>query len=324
MSDRILITGAAGFIGSHLAGRLLDAGHSVTGIDCFTDYYDIRIKQANIESLLSNDRFRFVGESINSVDLEGLLDGVAVVYHQAAQAGVRASWGEQFDTYIDSNIRATQRLCEAAKGRGIRRFIYASSSSVYGETAQLPMGESHTTRPVSPYGVTKLDAENLCLLYGRNHALPVVCLRYFTVYGPRQRPDMAFHRFIRSALTSAPIDIYGTGEQTRDFTFIDDIISANLAAMDYQGSEQVFNIGGGSRVSVNRVLDIIGSLTKKELDVRYQDRQHGDVTHTYADITLAAAELGYQPQVELEDGISREVDWVRSMYRKLDSKGPDA
>jgi len=317
MSDRILITGTAGFIGSHLAERLLDAGFQVTGIDCFTDYYDVRIKKANVEPLLTHDNFRFIGESINSVDLDDLLDGVSVIYHQAAQAGVRASWGEQFETYIDSNIRATQRLLEATRGRGLRRFVYASSSSVYGETTELPMKETHATRPISPYGVTKLDAENLCLLYGRSYGLPVVCLRYFTVYGPRQRPDMAFHRFIRAALEGEPVEVYGNGEQTRDFTYIDDVVAANIAAMEYEGGERVFNLGGGSRVTVNHVLDVIGSICGGDLDVRYVDRQRGDVTHTYADFSLAAAELSYAPGVSLEEGLEREVQWIRATYENL-------
>jgi len=324
MADRVLITGVAGFIGSSLAEHLLGAGHQVTGIDCFTDYYDVRIKKANIGPLLSHDNFRFVGESINTVDLGDLLDGVSVVFHQAAQAGVRASWGEQFDAYIDANIRSTQRLCEAARASDIRRFVYASSSSVYGETTELPMKETHLTRPVSPYGVTKLDGENLCVLYGRSYGLPVVCLRYFTVYGPRQRPDMAFHRFIRAGLHSEAIEVYGNGEQTRDFTYVDDIVAANVAAMEYSGGHNVFNVGGGSRVTINRVLDVIGSHARGDLDVRYLVRQRGDVTHTYADISLAADELGYAPTVSLEDGIAREVDWVRATYEKLAGQENDA
>ena len=317
MTDRILITGTAGFIGSHLAEKLLDEGHDVTGIDSFTDYYDIRIKKANLEPLLSRPRFRFVGESINTTDLEKLLEGVRVVFHLAAQAGVRASWGDEFDTYIDANVRATQRLCEATRGKSVHRFVYASSSSVYGETTELPMKETHPSHPVSPYGVTKLDGENLCLLYGRSYGLPVVCLRYFTVYGPRQRPDMAFHRFIRAALDGTPVEVYGNGEQTRDFTFVDDIISANLAAMDYAGDHRVFNVGGGSRVTLNSALDVIGTHARAEMDVRYVDRQRGDVTHTRADISLAARELAYEPRIGLEEGVEREVDWIRSTYRKL-------
>jgi len=316
-AHNVLVTGVAGFIGSHLAARLLDLGHSVVGVDCFTDYYDVRIKKDNLSSLLPHERFRFVGESVNTVDLRELLAGVDCVFHQAAQAGVRASWGEQFETYIDANIRATQRLCEAARETKLRRFVYASSSSVYGETTELPMKESHPTRPVSPYGVTKLDGENLCLLYAKSYELPVVCLRYFTVYGPRQRPDMAFHRFLRAAATGSPVEVYGNGAQTRDFTYIGDAVAANVAAMSYDGPERVFNIGGGSRVALNSALDVIGRHARGEFEVRYRDAQRGDVTHTYADISLAARELGYEPRTGLEDGIAREAEWIASVYTRI-------
>jgi nucleoside-diphosphate-sugar epimerase len=313
MPEKIVVTGVAGFIGSHLAERLLANGHEVVGVDSLTDYYDVRIKRANLEPLRSQPKFRFVEDSINRLDLGRLVDGANYVFHQAAQPGVRASWGQKFEEYIDSNVRATQALCEAVKNRPIKRFVYASSSSVYGETTQLPMGESHPTRPVSPYGVTKLDAENMC----RNYGLPVLCLRYFTVYGPRQRPDMAFHRFIRAGLSGAPLEVYGNGSQTRDFTFVDDIVGANLAAMEYGGDERVLNVGGGSRVSLSRILDVIGGLINRELDVRYQDRQRGDVTHTFADIALARRELGYAPATELDEGVAREIEWVQSVYDRL-------
>jgi UDP-glucose 4-epimerase len=230
---------------------------------------------------------------------------------------VRASWGTTFEPYIENNIRATQLLCEAMLKLGGARLVYAGSSSVYGQTAELPMREEHRTRPLSPYGVTKLAGEALCLLYGANYGLPVVSLRYFTVYGPRQRPDMAFHRFIRAGLEKAPIDIYGTGTQTRDFTFVEDAVAANLAAMDYAGDATVFNIGGGSRVTVNHVLDVLGRVLNRQLDVRYVETQKGDVTHTFADVSLAARELGYAPKTPLEDGLVREAEWVESLYRRL-------
>lgn len=324
MNSRCLVTGVAGFIGSHLAARLLDEGFPVTGIDCLTPYYDPRIKSDNLSGLLAHEGFRFVGESINDVDLGAMLDGVGVVFHQAAQAGVRASWGDEFETYIDSNIRATQALLEAVSRHPVKKFVYASSSSVYGETASLPMSEEHVTRPVSPYGVTKLDAENLCLLYGRAHAVPVVCLRYFTVYGPRQRPDMAFHRFVRAAGSGRPIDVYGNGEQTRDFTFVTDAVDANMRAMNYAGDEKIFNIGGGTRVTINRVLDIIGDASGMDVDARYVERQRGDVSHTFADTTRARRELGYNPSVSLEEGIAMEIEWVRSVYKRIEHDGDDA
>lgn len=322
MSGKIVVTGAAGFIGSHLCERLVAHGHDVVGLDSLSDYYDVRIKRDNLTALLGSDHFQLVEASLNDVDLDGLLDGVDVVFHQAAQAGVRASWGDRFDEYIDSNIRATQALCEALKSRPLKKLVYASSSSVYGETSELPMKEDHRTRPVSPYGVTKLDGENLCLLYQRNHGLPVACLRYFTVYGPRQRPDMAFHRFIRAALGGGAIKIYGNGAQTRDFTYIDDIVDANMVAMEYGGDESVFNVGGGSRVTVNQVLDLLAGVTGRELDVRFTDRQRGDVTHTYADVSLARRELGYAPQVALERGIENEIEWVDAIYRRLTGPTP--
>jgi nucleoside-diphosphate-sugar epimerase len=314
MAKRMVVTGAAGFIGSHVCEALVARGHEVVGVDCFTDYYDVAQKRANIAALTRNPRFHLLESSLNDIDLAHTLKDAEVVFHLAAQAGVRKSWGSDFEHYIEHNIRATQRLCEAMKGTGIR-LVYSSSSSVYGETEQLPMREDHPTRPRSPYGVTKLAGETLCLLYGANHGLPVACLRYFTVYGPRQRPDMAFHRFIKAAIAGDPVDVYGTGQQTRDFTFISDAVAANLAAAAYAGNATVFNIGGGSRASLNTVIDLIGRVTGRTLDVRYREPQPGDVTHTYADISLAARELGYAPAVGLEEGIRREVEWLDAQRR---------
>ena len=314
MSKRMVVTGAAGFIGSHVCEALVARGHDVTGIDCFTDYYDVAQKRANIAALSRESRFHLVEESLSETDLQRLLKNAGVVFHLAAQAGVRRSWGSDFEHYIEHNIRATQRLLEAMKGTGTR-MVYSSSSSVYGETEQLPMREDHPTQPRSPYGVTKLAGEALCLLYGENHGLPVACLRYFTVYGPRQRPDMAFHRFIRATLAGEPIDVYGNGTQTRDFTFVSDAVAANLAAADFTGSQTVFNIGGGSRVSLNTVIDLIGRLCQRAPDARYREAEKGDVTHTYADISRASAELGYAPRVAIEEGLQREVEWLDARRR---------
>jgi nucleoside-diphosphate-sugar epimerase len=320
MSVKVLVTGAAGFIGSHLCERLVGDGFEVVGVDCLTDYYDTRIKQANIRELLPNKNFFFYQQSLNDLDLKELLEGVEIIFHQAAQAGVRASWGQRFEEYIDSNIRATQRLCEAAKDVPIRRFVFAGSSSVYGETTRLPMSESHPVRPISPYGVTKLAAENLCLLYKKNYNLPVVSLRYFTVYGPRQRPDMAFHSFIMSARGGAPIEVFGNGSQTRDFTYVDDVVEANLLAMRYRGDESVFNIGGGSRISLNSALDVLNDTGRYHFEVIYKDVSKGDVTHTYADIELAKSELGFEPTMTFDRGLANEVEWVESMLTKLDDR----
>ncbi len=317
MSKKVLVTGAAGFIGSHLCERLLNDGHLVTGIDSFTDYYDVRLKKDNISNCCENDRFNLVTGSINDVDLDELLSGVDYVFHQAAQAGVRASWGKQFEEYIDSNIRATQRLCEAAKNQGIKKLVYASSSSVYGDTSDLPMKESHPTRPVSPYGVTKLDAENMCLLYKKAYGLPVVCLRYFTVYGPRQRPDMALHRFLKGAMTVTHVEVYGNGSQTRDFTHVSDIVEANVLSTAYEGGEAVFNIGGGSRITINHMLDLVAKYSSGDFDVRYKDTERGDVFHTFADTSLAHGGLGYSPQMDFEEGIAQEAKWLQRAFRVL-------
>lgn len=320
MAEKAVVTGAAGFIGSHVCDALLARGLRVTGIDSFNTNYDPRIKRANIAQALASDAFDLVEGSLNDVDLEAILKGASYVFHEAAQAGVRQSWQERFDEYVDANIRATQRLCEAARTSTIKRFVYASSSSVYGETTELPMSESHPTKPLSPYGVTKLSAEGLCLLYRANFGLPVVALRYFTVYGPRQRPDMAFHIFIRNALAGKPIEVFGNGTQTRDFTYIDDIVAANLAAMEYGGEEAVFNTGGGSRITLNRALDVLTSVLPSSAEVVFSDRVKGDVTHTYADISLASRELGYAPTTDIADGLAREVQWVKATYDEIEAK----
>ena len=317
MSKLAVVTGAAGFIGSHLCEALLARGFDVVGIDSFTDYYDPRIKRDNLAAASASKQFRLVEDSLARLDLDRALAGASVVFHLAAQPGVRASWGQTFEPYLENNIRVTQRLCEAMRKAGGARLVYSSSSSVYGQTAELPMREDHRTRPLSPYGVTKLAGEALCLLYGENYGVPVVCLRYFTVYGPRQRPDMAFHRFIRAGIEKAPIDMYGSGTQTRDFTYVADAVASNLAAMDYAGNATVFNIGGGSRVTLNHVLDVMGNVLNRKLDVRYAETQKGDVMHTFADVSLAARELGYAPQTSLEDGLVREAEWVESLYRRL-------
>jgi len=314
---KIIVTGVAGFIGSSLAERLLQEGAAVIGVDCLTDYYDVRIKRANLAPLLARDAFTFIERPILEVAWAPLLEGCATVYHQAAQAGVRASWGRSFECYTTWNVLSTQRLLEAIKqsasgGAAPARLVYASSSSVYGETKLLPMHEDHRPQPMSPYGVTKLAAEHLCVLYWRNFGVPTVSLRYFTVYGPRQRPDMAFHKFIKAGLAGEPITLYGDGEQTRDFTFIADAVEANLLAAQRGAPGGVYNIGGGSRISVNRVLEILQTILGRALDVRNVERQHGDVTHTYADVTRAAQDLGFRPKVGIEAGLRAEAEWVKA------------
>jgi len=308
---RCLVTGAAGFIGSHLAERLADLGHEVTGVDCFLDYYPRSVKERNLRAVVARTSFRLVEADLSRADLAPLFDGVDWVFHQAAQAGVRASWGEDFEIYAVNNVLATQRLLEAARDGGVRRFVYASSSSIYGDTEDLPMREQSLPRPVSPYGVTKLAAEHLCWLYWRNFGVPTVALRYFTVYGPRQRPDMAFHRFLRGALRGDEITLYDDGEQTRDFTYVSDVVAANLAAAESGEPGAVFNIGGGSRVSVNRVLESIQRLSGRTLRIRREGRQKGDVRHTAADCTRAREVLDFRPRVSLDEGLAREWEWVQ-------------
>jgi UDP-glucose 4-epimerase len=310
---KALVTGAAGFIGSTLSAALLDRGAEVTGVDCFTDYYGRDIKTRNLGPLLEQPRFRLVEAALQTAPLDALLDGVTHVFHLAAQAGVRGSWGAQFASYTSHNVDATQRLLEAAKGRPLHRLVYASSSSVYGDAAPVPMREDARVQPLSPYGVTKLAAEHLCQLYGANHGVPAVSLRYFTVYGPRQRPDMGFHRFIRAALLGEPIALFGDGEQTRDFTFVTDAVAATMAAGDRGRPGGVYNIGGGSRVTINHVLDLIARRTGRSLDVRRQPAEKGDMRDTWADTSLARAEIGFQPAHSLEAGLSAECEWLADL-----------
>ncbi|WP_394824006.1 NAD-dependent epimerase/dehydratase family protein [Pendulispora albinea] len=309
---RIAVTGVAGFVGSHLAERLVSLGHEVVGIDRFTDYYARAIKERNLARLRDEARFSLVEADIATCELAPILEGAEVVFHQAAQPGVRASWGQSFGGYLHDNVLATQRLLEALKSRKdpIRRLVYASSSSVYGNTEEreLPTRESSPTKPYSPYGVTKLAGEHLCELYRMNLGVPTTSLRYFTVYGPRQRPDMAFHRFITAARRGEPIPLYGDGEQTRDFTFIADAVDANLAAME-AAEGGVFNIGGGSRVTVNEVLATLGEVVGP-LRIDRRERQLGDVHHTWADATRARTLLGYAPKVSLREGLRAEAAWL--------------
>jgi UDP-glucose 4-epimerase len=310
---KALVTGAAGFIGSTLATTLTDRGVPVVGLDCFTDYYGRDVKERNVADLRSRRTFQFVEDRLQTADLDSLLDGVTHVFHLAAQAGVRGSWGTQFQTYTSHNVDATQRLLEALKGRPIAKLVYASSSSVYGDAAPIPMREDAYLQPVSPYGVTKLAAEHLCHLYFVNHGVPAVSLRFFTVYGPRQRPDMAFHRFIRAALLGQPISLFGDGEQSRDFTFIEDIVAAMLAAGDRGQPGRVYNIGGGSRVTINEVLALIGRLTGRTLDVRRLPAEKGDMRDTFADTTRAQTDLAFKPSHSLESGLAAECTWLAGL-----------
>jgi nucleoside-diphosphate-sugar epimerase len=307
---KALVTGAAGFIGSTLTERLLADGADVVGIDSFTDYYSRSIKERNLESARRGPRFRFVESRIQDADLARFLSDRTHVFHLAAQAGVRKSWGHDFAVYTENNIEATQVLLEAAAKARLDRLVYASSSSVYGDNVRLPMREDALPQPVSPYGVSKLAAEQLCYLYFVNYGVPTVSLRYFTVYGPRQRPDMGFHRFLRAAIQEEPITVFGDGEQTRDFTFVADAVNATVLAASRGIPGRVYNIGGGSRVSINQVLEMIGRVSGRRARTTVDPAQKGDMRHTYADTSLARADLGFQPTVDLETGLAAEYQWL--------------
>jgi nucleoside-diphosphate-sugar epimerase len=308
---KAFVTGCAGFIGSTLCDRLLADGADVTGIDCFTDYYPRPYKERNLSGARNQPNFTFLEARIQDVDLPALLQDTTHVFHLAAQAGVRKSWGRDFGIYTVNNIEATQVLLEAAvRMPKLERLVYSSSSSVYGDRVAMPMREDALPEPVSPYGVSKLAAEQLCYLYFANFGVPTVSLRYFTVYGPRQRPDMAFHKFLRATILDEAIGVYGDGDQTRDFTFIADAVNANVLAATRGVAGRVYNVGGGSRVSVKDVLAMIERVTGRRPRVNVDPAQKGDMRHTYADTSRALADLGYAPSVGLEQGLAAEYQWL--------------
>lgn len=310
---RCLVTGVAGFIGSHLAEALLARGHQVTGVDCFTDFYDPALKRRNIQGTLTHPAFRLVEADLLALDLPATLEGSDVVFHLAAQAGVRASWGQSFSIYTQHNILATQRLLEAVKGRPLRKFVFASSSAVYGAVERMPMGEGDPTHPISPYGVSKLAAEHLCALYWTNYRVPTLSLRYFTVFGARQRPDMAFHRLIRAVLEEKGFPLYGDGSQTRDFTHVSDVVAATIQALDCPVSGETVNIAGGARISMREAIAMVEQLTGKPARIEEHPVAQGDMAHTYADISRAQALLGYRPRTTLREGLLDEIAWLRDL-----------
>ena len=310
-----LVTGAAGFIGSHLVEKLLRSGHDVVGIDNYLDNYPRHFKDGNLANFLGHPKFTFINEDLTRTDLQRLLHGVDYLFHLAGQPGVRSSWGREFSRYTENNISATQLLLESAKELKLRKFVYASTSSVYGDTTDLPMREDGLTRPVSPYGATKLAAEHLCHLYNKGYGVPTVALRFFTVYGPRQRPDMFFHIFMRALLTGDAVPLYDDGEQTRDFTYCADIVDGIFSAANYPGKGEVFNLGGGSQVSLLTAIALTEKIAGAKANLQRFDRQRGDVRHTRARLDAAREKLKYDPKVGLEEGLEQEWQWIRSMGR---------
>lgn len=315
----VVVTGCAGFIGSTLTGVLLEMGCRVTGVDCLTDYYDPQLKRENLSGFLDHANFEFRQEDLQELDPVELLAGRKACFHLAAQAGVRASWGEYFEEYLGRNVMATQRLLEACRRPEVKdslvRLVYSSSSSVYGDQDELPVTEQALPQPRSPYGVTKMAAEHLCVLYSMNFGVPTSSLRYFTVYGPRQRPDMAFRKFIEAALDGRTFQVYGDGSQTRDFTYVDDAVRSNLLAVACDREWEVFNTGGGSRVVFSEALDLLAGLLREripglEAKVEYQETALGDVKDTFAERTHVERTIGYRPTIEFAEGLAREVDWA--------------
>lgn len=309
-----LVSGCAGFIGSHLCEYLIEKGNKIIGIDSFSDFYPRKYKEKNIEGLLRNPSFEFIGRDMLELELEKIFEKVDGIFHLAAQPGVRTSWGKNFDYYIKDNIILTQRILEALKNFKGKRLVFASSSSVYGDSRSLPFKEDGPLSPISPYGVTKLACENLCLLYHKNFSIDTVILRYFTVYGPRQRPDMAFHRFFYSILQGKEIEIFGDGSQRRDFTYIDDIVHATFSAYERGISGEIYNLGGGESIPLLEVLKIMEDITKKKIKVSFKEREKGDSPHTWADYSKARKDLGYKPEFRLKEGLANQWEWIKQIY----------
>jgi UDP-glucuronate 4-epimerase len=309
---QVLVTGAAGFIGSHVCESLLDRGYAVRGIDAFTTFYDPDRKRRNVASILERAAFDLVSGDLLDADLDAALDGVDLVAHLAGEPGVSNSWGPNFPRYVDRNVLATQRLLEAASKRGVGRFVYASSSSVYGTGADTVRAAGEP-RPASPYGVTKLAAEALVGAYAGT-GLPTVSLRYFSVYGPRQRPDMAAHRFIESLLDGRPLTIYGDGTQVRDFTYVDDIVEATVQALFADvPAGAVLDVASSKPTSVNTLVGHLEALVGSDATVDTSDERPGDVPRTEGDIGSARDQLGWKPTIDLHTGLQRQLDWHRGL-----------
>lgn len=307
----VLVTGGAGFIGSHLADRLLHDGHRVTVVDCFDPYYAREVKEANLAGIRRHARARVLELDLARDPLEPALEGVEAVAHLAARAGVRASWGTHFAAYLDHNVLGTQRLLEAVRGRPLHAFAYASSASVYGDEATGPVTEEAPTRPFSPYGITKLAGEHLARLYQRHHGVPACALRYFSVYGPRERPDKGIQIFLHAARAGRPVEVHGDGTQRRDFTFVGDIVEATVRALHQPPVGEAINLGRGHTLPLNTILDTVERVTARRLERRHGPTVAGDVRVTAAVIEKAQRLLGWVPQVSVEEGIRRQWESVR-------------
>ena len=305
------VTGCAGFIGSHLCEALLARGDRVVGLDAFTDYYERDRKERNLAGVRGEHGFSLTEADLVDADLDGLLKGVEEidgVFHLAAQAGVRGSWGDTFARYTSDNVLATQRVFEAASRRGLR-VVWASSSSVYGDAERYPTPEDAPRRPISPYGVTKLTCEHLAASYADVHALDCVTLRYFTVYGPRQRPDMAFARVVEALADAGEFTMLGTGRQTRDVTYVSDAVSATLLAMEHGRSGSTYNVGGGSEGSLIDAIRLAERLSGRSLRLTERPSAAGDVRRTGADTSAARRDLGWEPATGIDAGLAAHLCW---------------
>ena len=316
--EPVLVTGCAGFLGSHLCEHLIADGHEVVGVDCFTDFYPRELKDRNLERLRNESGFKLREIDLSNADLTGLLEGISGVYHLAAQPGVRGSFGSGFPHYVEHNVLATQALLEEAALNPVSWFVYASSSSVYGDTPTYPTTEEAQLCPVSPYGMTKVATEEIAGVYHRTSGVPVVGLRYFTAYGPRQRPDMAFSRFIARALNGEPLPINGDGRQIRDFTYVDDVIGGTIAATHGEPGS-VYNIGGGNATSVIDIVGVLEELLERPLEVVFRSDQRGDARQTCADGNRAADGLGFVPGTGLAEGIARQLEWTMALRESADA-----
>lgn len=312
---RALVTGGAGFLGSTLCARLLDAGFRVTALDCFVDFYPRALKENNLAEFDDNPEFELIERDIADDQLDDIVQDTDVIFHLAAQAGVRGSFGDGFDGYLHNNVRATQRLLEAAARHTVDAFVYASSSSVYGNAGSYPTTEDNPRLPVSPYGMTKCATEDLALLYERLYGLQTIGLRYFTAYGPRQRPDMAFSRFVAAAIAGEPITVLGDGMQVRDFTFVDDVVEATMLAAKHGRAGELYNVGGGTPVTLMEAIGVLEDKVGRQVSMRHREAARGDARRTGADTTKIRSELDFVPSTPLEEGIARQVEWMAAAAR---------